>query len=182
MHKMKQQTITDKAAHKICLISSIILFYNSLYGQCLISENTLVIYKYDSTSIKYSEFVIKNDSKDTLYLWIDSDTLETNLMTPEQANQLYFIKYLRAPKCELGLEFLCNDKNINYGDVFPPDPVIGCTFIKRIIPDAFFQIIAMGENIKKEFIHYVSKEFVMRFFRNNRLDVFCYDKSFIVVW
>lgn len=152
------------------------------YGQCTIEEMQHKVYKHDGTSLQYTEYVFNNGSQDTVYLWIDQDTVADSSMTVEQKNIWHFVKYLHHPKCELGLGFMIYDGNIYWGDTFPPAPVIGCTFIKKVIPNESFSVIVMNNSVKREDIHYIPRSFVAaHFFKPERLDEFCYDRPFIVV-
>ena len=156
--------------------------HGTLSGQCVIEESSHVTYNYDSRQLNYTEYVVKNKTQDTIYVWIDTDTAGNDSLTLEHKNIWLFFKYIRAPKCELGLDFLCHDGSINYVEGFPPPPVIGCTFIRKIIPDESFTIISIDKGVDKDAIHYVRQEVVSHFFRIERLDEFCYDKPYILVW
>lgn len=179
---MKQQVIIDRTALGICILFSTFFLYCPAYGQCEIKESRQEIYKYDYSNLNYAEYVVRNKTQDTIYIWIDTDTAGNDSLTLEQKNILLFFKYIRAPKCELGLDFLCHDGSISFSKGFPPPPVIGCTFIKRILPNESFTIISANESIGREAIHYVQKEIVSHFFRIEHLDKFCYKKPFILVW
>ena len=182
MLKMKLQVIIDKTALGICTLFSSFIFNCPAYGQCEIKESRQNIYKYDSSNLNYAEYVVRNKTQDTIYLWIDTDTAGNDSLTLEQKNIWLFFKYIRAPKCELGLDFLCHDGSINFSKGFPPPPVIGCTFIKRILPNESFTIISINESVDREAIHYVQKKVVSYFFRIEHLDEFCYDKQNILIW
>lgn len=178
---MKLQVIIDKKTLGICALLSSFLLHGSTYGQCEIEEGRQVIYKYDSSSWSYAEFVIKNNSQDIIYLWIDTEVIDDDSPSLEQQNNWLFFKYIRAPKCELGLYFLCHDGSIYFSNGSPPPPVIGCTFIKKILPDELFTIYSINESIGKESIHYVKQDIVSSLFKNNCLDDFCYKKPYIIV-
>ncbi len=179
---MKLQAIIDKKVFVIYTLLSSFFLYCPAYGQCEIKESRQDIYKYDSSNLHYAEFVVRNKTQDTIYIWIDTDTIENDSLTFEQKNIWFFFKYIRAPKCGLGLDFLCHDGSINFSKGFPPPPVIGCTFIKKILPDESFTIISLNESVGRKAIHYVHKKIVSHFFRIERLDEFCYEKPFILVW
>lgn len=179
---MKLQLIIDKTALGICILFSSFFLYCPAFGQCEIEESRQVIFKYDSSDLNYVEFVVRNKTQDTIYIWIDTDTVGIDSLSLKQRNIQLFFKYIRAPKCELGLDFLCNDGNISFSNGYPPPPVIGCTFIKKILPSESFTIISLNGSVGKEAIHHVQKETVSHFFRIERLDDFCYDRPFIIVW
>lgn len=150
---MNLQTITGKYSIKAIVLLFYICVHPYSYSQCVIKDTLHVIYKYNNTSVQYVVYSIDNCSKDTLYLWIDKETIYNDSLTFSQNNIVFFYKYIRTPKCELGLSFLCNDGNINYGGYFPPPPVIGCTFLKRIVPGETFLVISMSDIIDKGSIH-----------------------------
>ena len=179
---MKLQVIIDKSPLGICTLLSSFFLYSPTYGQCEIEESRQVICKHDSSNLNYTEYVVRNKMQDTIYLWIDTDTVGDESLSLKQKNIWFFLKYIRAPKCELGLAFLCQDGSINFGKRYPPPPVLGCTFIKKILPDESFSIISLNENISKGDIHYVQKKTASHFFPIECMDEFCYDKPFIIVW
>ena len=86
------------------------------YGQCTIEERQQVVYRYDAPKLQYTEYVFNNGSQDTVYMWIDQDTVADSSMTVEQKNIVYFLKYIHHSKCELGLGFMIYDGNIYWGD------------------------------------------------------------------
>lgn len=178
---MKQSATIDSSIFKLLVYILPLFVCHQTYSQICIDESQMVIYKLDSTCIKFSEYTYRNKTSDTIYFWIDLDAVYNDSLTFEQNNKLFFFNYIRRPKCEMGLIFLCYDHNIDFGGVFPPPPVIGCTFIKRILPDESFTIISLNKNIGKESFHYVPQEIVSFFFRDNRLDDFCYKKPYIIV-
>lgn len=154
-----------------------------LYSQCpnINTEKSHLIYMYDGTKVQYMEYNIENNTNDTMYLWIDSDTLLNYDSIPiDKLDLIYFMKYYRRPKCELGLDFLCGERSIIY-DTFPPPPVIGCTFLKQIIPGAEFKVISLDESINKRAIHWVSRSFVNKMSVAKLLDPFCYQESYIII-
>ena len=178
---MKQSVTIDRFIFKLMAYILPLFVYCPTYGQICMEESQTIIYKQDSTFIKYSEYIYRNESVDTIYLWIDSDVVYNDSLTFEQNNMLFFYYYIRRSKCELGLNFLCYDHSIYFGDVFPPPPVIGCTFIKKILPNESFTVFSLNETIGKESIHYVPQKIVSFFFRDNRLDDFCYKKKHIIL-
>ena len=178
---MKLQVIIDKKVFVIYTLLSSFYLYCPAYGQCEIEERRQSVIKYDSSNLNYAEYIIRNKTQDTIYLWIDTDTVGNDSLSLEQKNIWLFYKYIRAPKCELGLDFLCHDGSINFSKGVPP-PVIGCTFIKKILPDELFTIISLNESVDRKAIHFVHKKIVSHFFRIERLDEFCYEKPFIMVW
>ena len=180
---MKQQDIINKTGLILLALGFFIVSSSPLlYGQCRLDKMQHLIYKYDDTiGIKYTEHVFYNSSSDTIYLWIDNDTIGDNSMTMEQKNIWYFQKYIRYPKCEVGLDFLCHDGNINFADSTTFVPVIGCTFIKKILPNELFRIISMNNNFDRKAIHYVKQNIVSHYFNIDILTRFCFDKSFILM-
>lgn len=178
---MKQQVIIKKVGLISLVLGLFIVTFSPLYGQCRLDKTQHQIYKYNDASLKYIEYIFSNGTLDTVYLWIDDDSIGENSMTLEQKNIWYFQKYLRYPKCELGLVFLCHDGNIRYSEGFPPTPVIGCTFIKKVLPNESFTIISLNENIGEEAIHYVKQNIVSHYFSVDNITRFCYDKPFILV-
>lgn len=179
---MNQRVIIDKNMLGILILLSMSLSSHFLYGQCSLDKHKHVIYKYDSTSLQYTEMVIKNISQDTIYLWIDSDVVYNDSLTFEQNNNLFFLGYIRNPHGELGLRFLCTDLCINFSGRFPPLPIVGSTFIKKLSPDESFGVFSLNEETDESSIHYVKQDFVAKIFKTERLDEFCYDKSYIIVW
>ena len=168
---------------RILVFGFILVATSSSYGQGTIEERQQAVYRYDASKLQYTEYVFNNGSQDAVYLWIDQDSVADSSMTVEQKNIWCFVKYIYHPKCELGLGFLINDGSIDFGDTFPPAPVLGCTFIKKVLPNESFSVIVMNDSIKRDAIHYVPQSFVAtHFFKPERLDVFCYDRPFIVVW
>lgn len=150
------------------------------WGQCIIESGPYVVYGYDFQETSYTEYVIKNQTQDTVYAWIDTCGIASDSLTLEQRDLCLFLKYLRSPPCEIGLDMLCHDCCINSNEM-PPPPMIGCTFIKKIYPNESFLIISLNNSIGKEAIHNVRKEIVCHFFDIARLDVFCYDRPYIIV-
>ena len=175
---MRPQVIIDKVLPGAILLNLFLPTYNPAYAQCSIDENRQIMYKHDTSMFQYTEFIVSNKTPDTIYLWIDEDTVDDDSMSMEQKDICYFFKYIRAPKCELGLDFLCNDGSVRYDS---SSTIIGCTFIKKILPDETFTIMSLDESVGKKSIHYVRKEIVSHFFRPERLDEFCYKKSYIIL-
>ena len=178
---MKLQAIIDKPILDICTLFSFFLLYCPAYGQCEIEESRQVIYRNDTSELNYVEYMFRNTTQDTVYLWVDTDTVDNDSLSSIQKNFWLFYKYIRAPKCELGLDFLCHDGNIDFSKGYPA-PVIGCTFIKKILPDESFTIITLNGGLNKGAIHHVQKKIVSHFFQIERLDKFCYNKPFVIVW
>lgn len=181
---MKLKVIINKKVPYVKVLIVFILFHfahSVTLGQFTIEETDCLISKFDSKEINYTEYIVKNKTQDTIYLWIDADTIDTDLFAHEK-NILLFFRYIRTPKCELGLDFLCHDGSINFSEGYPPSPVIGCTFIKKILPDESFTIISLNGGINKEAIHYVQKKTASIFLSIKCLDEFCYDKQFILLW
>ena len=185
MQKMKQQVIINNNNSRAKAVVAFLLFLFALYtslGQCVIEESACVVYNHDSQKISYFEYAINNKTRDTAYIWIDTEAIDTDSLTIAQKDILLFLKYLRNPKCNIGLDFLCNDGCIDYGREYPYQPVIGCTFIKKIFPGESFLIISLNNSIKKDAIHIINKDIAGRFIKNDRLDLFCYNKPYIIVW
>lgn len=157
-----------------------VVAHNASWGQCVIESRPNVVYGYDFQETNYTEYIIKNHTQDTVYAWIDTCSIALDSLTLEQRDVWFFLKYLRAPPCEIGLDMLCHDHSINIREM-PPPPIIGCTFIKKVYPNESFVIISLNNGIKKDSIHYVRKEIVCRLLKTAYLDVFCYDRPYIVV-
>ena len=179
-----QVIINKKEPHAKALIALALFFLarGFSFGQCFVEKSVCAIYNIDSQEMNYAEYVVKNKTQDTVYIWIDTATIGLDSLTSEQKDILLFLKYIRNPKCEIGLDFMCHDGCINFGKVLPPPPVIGCTFIKKMHPGESFVVISLKNSIGPDAIHSVKKEIVERFLKIDRLDEIGFDKSYILVW
>lgn len=178
---MKLQIITNKYFPKALTISLYTLVCCYANGQCNIIDTQYIVYKCNNASVQYTEYTIDNCSDDTLYLWIDQETSYNDSLTFSQNNYCFFRKYIRSSKCGTGLSFLCYDGNINYGDSFPPPPVIGSTFLKKLVPQEKFRIISVSDTVNKSDIHFVPRIVVDYFFKMDVLDELCYKESYIII-
>lgn len=174
-------TTINKYLEKTIVLLIFVLLHSYTYSQCVIKSAQHIIYKSTNTNIQYIEYIIDNHSQDTIYLWIDQETNYNDSLTFEQNNIVFFFKYVRHPKCELGLYFLCYDGNINYGNHFPPPPVIGCTFLKKLNPGESFQVISLDDKIDENSIHYVPRNVVSKLLKLDMLDRLCYPELFIII-
>ena len=144
-------------------------------SQCLIKTDTLA-YINDTTCVL--EHSIINNTKDTFYLWIDELSREEDSVFRNIEN-VYFLKYLFFSPCELGLYFKGTDCCIHIPD--KPIPLIGCDFIKRIVPkDTFFIMTSGFIDIKKR-VFFVSKEILRRRISLYNIEPFLYRKRHIYI-
>lgn len=149
-------------------------------AQCEIKKDTLSYLSSQDLNMVV-EYVFKNNTTDTIYLWIDyyNYNWTDNNISFEEKQKCSFFHYLRHHPCEFGIDFLSYDVNIQKRDIF--FPIIGCNFLTKVFPKDTFTVITTDNGLLQENIHYLKQSVVSEFIPLQNIDEWLYLKKYIFV-